>query len=144
MPESAIFDGKKGSQLGKVYGLCAQLDKLYKGQIDDLDEAIREKIHKIFMARWQYFHKDIMTAAYFFDAEHIHKAVLDETILTEVKEVLKKLTPEAHVGKVFAELAAFISAVNNSTNNLTDQVAFGPDGQKMPGHEWARIYLCDW
>jgi hypothetical protein len=85
-----------------------------------------------------------MTAAYFFDAEHIHKAVLDETILTEVKDVLKRLTPEAHVGKVFAELAAFISAVNNSTNDLTDQVAFGPDGQKMPGHEWARIYLCDW
>jgi hypothetical protein len=31
----------------------------------------RKKMHKIFMARWEYFHKDIMTAAYRPDVEFV-------------------------------------------------------------------------
>ena len=58
-----LTDGKTGATLGKVWGLCAELDALYRTQIDGLDKNIREKMHLLFRARWLYFHTNAFTAA---------------------------------------------------------------------------------
>ena len=36
-----LTDGKTGATLGKVWGLCAELDALYRTEIDGIDENIR-------------------------------------------------------------------------------------------------------
>eukprot|EP00967_Tisochrysis_lutea_P010922 scaffold12443_cov30-Tisochrysis_lutea.AAC.1 len=64
-----VTDGKGGATLSKLYGYMLQLDELYGNPIEGLAEPIRKKLHNLFMARWEYFHVPVMTAAYRFDPE---------------------------------------------------------------------------
>ena len=85
-----LCDGKHGATLGKVYYYMVKLDALYREEIAGLEEGTRKKMHKIFMARWEYFHKDIMTAAYRFDVEFVRFdfSTFEES---EVRAVLKRM-----------------------------------------------------
>ena len=59
--------------MGKVYGLCATLDALYRNDIDGMDGQIRERMHMLFWARWTYFHTEAFTLAKVLDSEYILK-----------------------------------------------------------------------
>ena len=90
-----LTDGKKGTTLGKVYGYMLVLDKLYSKPIDGIPERMREKMHKIFMARWNYFHTPLMTAAYILEPEYIRRTFSrDEKI--ELFKVMKSVANDAH------------------------------------------------
>jgi len=69
-----LTDGKRGATLqchvGKVYGMFCQLDQLYCNPIIGFPDDVRNKLHALFMARRDYFHKPVFTAAYIL--EHIY------------------------------------------------------------------------
>ena len=58
-----LVDGKKGAILGKVYALFAQLDKLFREKVTGMDTKTSERMHQLFLARWEYFHEPIFTCA---------------------------------------------------------------------------------
>jgi hypothetical protein len=64
-----LTDGKTGATLGHVFARMLALDVFYRNPIDGLDDSIRKKLHKIFLARWEYFHVPVMTAAYRFEPQ---------------------------------------------------------------------------
>ena len=85
-----VTDGKTGATLGKVYGLCVGLDALYRDEIDGIDDEIRERMHLLYTARWQYFHTDVFTAAKFLDSEYIKDEFTSDQ-RTEFDSVLRKM-----------------------------------------------------
>ena len=100
-----LTDGKSGATLGKIYGMFLQLDAAYSKEILGLDEDIRESIHKIFMARWEYFHTPIFTASYLLEPEFIH-AKASKKELGELYEVLQCMATDTHS---FIDMKALIA-----------------------------------
>ena len=47
--------------LGKVYGLFANLNQAYREDIVGIDKTTRERMDKLFLARWTYFHDPVFT-----------------------------------------------------------------------------------
>ncbi len=45
-------DGMKGDTVSLLYNLLLELDKYYSKPIKGLDEAMRKKMHNVFMRRW--------------------------------------------------------------------------------------------
>jgi hypothetical protein len=64
-----LTDGKTGATLGHVYAQMLKLDVMYRNPIEGLDDSVRKKLHAIFIARWEYFHVAVMTAAYRFEPQ---------------------------------------------------------------------------
>ena len=60
-------DGMKGVTVSLLYNLLLELDKYYSKPIQGLDEAIRKKMHNVFMSRWSAFHAPIHSAAFAMD-----------------------------------------------------------------------------
>jgi hypothetical protein len=139
-----LTDGKKGATLGKVYHWMCQLDAFFNSPIEGLPTAIREKVHRLFMARWAYFHEPIFTAAYMLDPEFIrveHSA--DEE--TALRGIFEDLATEEHTeGKLTAEYAQFLTAVTVESHSMTNTGAFGESARKLQGFEWAQAYLYPW
>eukprot|EP00967_Tisochrysis_lutea_P105050 scaffold159826_cov27-Tisochrysis_lutea.AAC.1 len=78
-----------------MYGYMLQLDYFYGHPIEGLDERIRRKIHSIYMARWEYVHVDVMTAAYRFEPEFCRRDFsTDEE--KQVRAVLRQMSNEDH------------------------------------------------
>ena len=100
-----LTDGKSGATLGKIYGMFLQLDAAYSKEISGLDEDIRKSIHKIFMARWEYFHTPIFTASYLLEPEFIH-AKASKKELGELYEVLQCMATDTHS---FIDMKALIA-----------------------------------
>jgi hypothetical protein len=102
-----LTDGKKGARLGTVYAHMLNLDVLYREPITGLADRVRKKIHAIFMARWQYFHTPLMTAAYRFEPQYCRRD-FSSTELAEVRQVLNTMSTEAHPYRdMLAELAEY-------------------------------------
>ena len=56
-------DGMKGGTVALLYDLLLELDKYYSKPIKGLDEALRKKMHNVFMSRWSAFHAPLHSAA---------------------------------------------------------------------------------
>ena len=143
-----LTDGKTGATLGKVYGLCAELDALYRNDIDGMDDEIRQRMHMLFWARWTYFHTEAFTLAKVLDSEFIK----DELTIKEDEEFrdgLKKiaLTPN-YRGWTYTELlsqyADLTTALRTGSYDLNDTVAFSEKGCSMASFECARTFFYKW
>jgi hypothetical protein len=63
-------DGMKGGTVALLYNLLLELDIYYSKPITKgLDEAMRKKIHNVFMSRWSAFHAPIHSAAFAMDKQ---------------------------------------------------------------------------
>ena len=142
-----LTDGKTGATLGKVWGLCAELDALYRTEIDGIDENIREMMHLLFRARWLYFHTNAFTAAKILDSEYI-KDDLTEEDEDEFREALKKIakTPGCKWdhNELLAQWMAMRTAVATQAHGFNVEEAFSPSACLMAPFEWARAYLYKW
>lgn len=136
-----LTDGKSGATLGKVYGLCSQMDELYREPIAGLDDGIRERLHMLFMARWAYFHTPVFTAAHFLEPEYIHvKPTAKEK--AELHTVFKAMATTQHTfSALVADYAQLETAVCTNSNGMDDELAFSARAKKMPSFEWGRTYL---
>lgn len=139
-----LTDGKKGARLGTVYAKMLNLDVMYREPIAGLAERVRKKIHAIFMARWQYFHTPLMTAAYRFEPQYCRRD-FDAAQLAEVRLVLKTMSTEAHpYPDLLAEFAEYEEALSVGSHDLTRALAFSERAQRMPAHQWAKVYMGPW
>ena len=142
-----LTDGKTGATLGKVYHMMSELSVAFEKPIEGMDEAVREKMWALFMARWTYFHKPVFTAAYFLDAEFL---VGDgsEAEEREFREVLKAVASAEHCPYSYVEMvtqwAALQTATNVKSHGLHEDEAFSTTAKKMPCFEWARTFLYNW
>lgn len=138
-----MTDTKRGATLGKVYGYMLQLDAHYNTELDGLDEDVRRKLHTLFMARWEYFHVPIMTAAYRFEPEFMRRK-FSKHELDEVKVVLKQMAaPEHTYPQLLCDLADFEDALATGSHDLNNAVAFSEKAKSMASYKWAKIYLTD-
>jgi hypothetical protein len=62
-------DGMKGGTVTLLYNLLLKLDEYYSKLIKGLDEAMRKKMHNVFMSRWSVFHDPIHSAAFATDKQ---------------------------------------------------------------------------
>ena len=138
-----LTDGKKGTTLGKVYGYMLVLDKLYSKPIDGIPERMREKMHKIFMARWAYFHTPLMTAAYILEPEYIRRTFSrDEKI--ELFRVMASFANDAHtLADLKKEYAQMKHQVDKLLNNFGDDTPW-EHVYGMTVLEWNSTYLFQW
>ena len=70
----------------------------YNNPIEGLNERIRKKLLALFMARWQYYHVPMFTAAYRFTPKYMRAYIDnrergDKTEEKETKEFFKKFFP---------------------------------------------------
>ena len=129
-----LTDGKTGATLGKVYGLCAELDALYRNDIDGMDGQIRERMHMLFWARWTYFHTEAFTLAKVLDSEFIK----DELTIKENEEFragLMKIAQTPNCRWTYLQLlkdyADLTTALRTGSYDLNDTVAFSEKGCSM-------------
>jgi hypothetical protein len=139
-----LTDSKTGATLSKLYGYMIQIDVFYRKEIPGLEDNIRKKMHALFMARWEYFHVPMMTAAFRFDPEFSRRE-FDNNEVQEVRAVLRKMATREHtVAAINADLPDFEDALSMGTDDLTDEVAFSESARAMSPYKWARIYLTKW
>jgi hypothetical protein len=62
-----------------LYNLLFKLDEYYSKAIKDLDEAMRKKMHNVFMSRWSVFHTPIHSVAFAMDKQFCRRE-MDEGI----------------------------------------------------------------
>eukprot|EP00967_Tisochrysis_lutea_P159346 scaffold330007_cov68-Tisochrysis_lutea.AAC.1 len=116
-----VTDAKLGANLGKVYGYMLQLDVSFREPIDGMSERMRKKLHAIFMARWEYFHVPVMTAAFRFEPEFCRRD-FDADEMQDVKEVLKRMATPAHsYPALLAQLADFEEALSSGAHDLNEE-----------------------
>jgi len=122
-----------------------QLDVHLRNPIRGLEcNIIRHKMHEIFMARWEYMHRPVMTAAYRLDPEFARRK-FSRTEQEEVKAVLKQMSTEEHpYPDMLGELADFEEALGAGLHDLDDSVAFSPRARAMAPYKWAKVYLSSW
>ena len=139
-----LTDGKKGANLGKVYGLMCQLDRFYDKPIQGLDDGIREKMHKLFMARWAYFHEDVFTAAYMLDPEFLtveHTSEEEQALRNVFKQMATDEHPES---KLLAEYTQLVTAVTVESHQMDNDHSFSASARKLQVFQWAQAYLHHW
>lgn len=144
-----ITDTKAGSSLGKVYACMLQLDKYFREPIsglDDVDENsdFRPRLHDIFMARWEYFHVPIMTAAYRFEPEYCRRKFSREE-QADVRAIFTKMATREHtLPDVLSDYAEYEDALSMGTDMLNNDVAFSVKAKQMAPYRWAKTYLAKW
>ena len=77
--------------LSKVYYSCCCVDKLLRVEKAKGSE-LAAKMHKIFLSRWDRWHRPVHTAAYAFDPAYVSHKLSDDEV-EEVQSVLKRLYP---------------------------------------------------
>eukprot|EP00967_Tisochrysis_lutea_P108623 scaffold168360_cov22-Tisochrysis_lutea.AAC.1 len=92
-----LTDGKLGANLAKIYGYLLQIDEHFREPINGLDDRVRQKMHVLFMARWEYLylHSPVMTAAYCLEPEFCRRQLSSDE-MKETKAVLKQMATEEH------------------------------------------------
>jgi len=139
-----LCDGKLGANLGKVYGYMLQIDTHLRTGIAALDARKRHKIHELLMARWEYFHAPVMTAAYCLEPEYCRRKFSSQE-LKELKACLKQMATRDHsYPDILADLADFQEACTSGLFDLTDDVAFSNRAKTMASYKWANVYLSHW
>ena len=106
-----------------MYEQLLKLDELFGdgGGVDGLDEDIRKKLHKIFMARWDYFHKPIFTAAYYLDPKNIHQK-LSSSANADLNTVFRQMATEEHdIGSIMADYGMMKTALQADTHGMDER-----------------------
>eukprot|EP00967_Tisochrysis_lutea_P106695 scaffold163838_cov37-Tisochrysis_lutea.AAC.1 len=139
-----MLDGKDGATLGKIYGYTLQVDAFYKAPIKGLHDRLRKKIHTLFMARWEYFHVPVMTAAYRFEPEYCRRDFTPAET-KEVRAVLRQMSNSEHpYTALLSDLADYEEALACQSYDLSEEYAFSENARKMTSYKWAKVYLAPW
>ena len=101
-------DGMKGGTVALLYNLPLKLDEYYSKPINGLDEAMRKKMHNVFMSRWSVFHAPIHSAAFATDKQN-NKGIKKD--LWSVMENFSKVPGGKDFRKMKAQYAMFVDTV---------------------------------
>jgi hypothetical protein len=88
-------DGMKGNTVSLLYNLLLELDKYYFKPMKGLDEAIRKKMHNVFMSRWSAF-------AFAMDKQFCRRQ-MDHRVKTDIWSVMEDFS-KAPGGQDFSNL----------------------------------------
>jgi hypothetical protein len=70
-----------------LYSLLLELDRYFSKPIKGLDEAIRTKVHKVFMSRWSAFHAPVHSAAFAMDRQFCRR-YMDDGVKKDIWSVM--------------------------------------------------------
>jgi hypothetical protein len=119
-----------------------ELDMHLREEIDGLDDDIREKIHAMFMARWEYFHVPAMTAPYRFEPEFCRRS-FDTSEKLEVTKALKQMATKEHpYAAIVTQLADYAEALSVGSHDLTEEIAFSPTAKKLASYKWVDTFMA--
>ena len=108
-------DGMKGDTVTLLYNLLLELDIYYSKPIKGLDEAMRKKMHNVFMSRWSAFHAPIHSAAFAMDKQFCRRE-MDHGVKTDIWSVMEDFS-KAPGGQDFSKLksqyALFVDALGS-------------------------------
>ena len=85
-------DGMKGGTVALLYDLLLELDKYYSKPIKGLDEALRKKMHNVFMSRWSGFHAPIHSAAFAMDKQFCRREMVSKQVFQYVYHMRLRIT----------------------------------------------------
>ncbi len=81
-------DGMKGGTVSLLYDLLLELDKYYSKPIKGLDEALRKKMHNVFMNRWSVFHSPIHSTDFVMDKQFCRRE-MDHGVKTDIWSMME-------------------------------------------------------
>mmetsp|Transcript_12446 Transcript_12446/g.35900 ORF Transcript_12446/g.35900 Transcript_12446/m.35900 type:complete len:173 (+) Transcript_12446:816-1334(+) len=117
---------------------------LRTGTIPGLDAQKRHKVHELFMARWEYFHVLVMTAAYCLEPEFCRRK-FSSNEQKELRMCFRQMATREHpYPDILAEYSDFQEACISGFHDLNDEVAFSNRARVMASYKWANIYLASW
>ena len=121
-----------------MYGWCANIAANYLEAIPGVTEEEAERIHRLFNARWLYFHTTVFTAAMFLDSEFINDkhTKKEEDEFREVLELLAA-TPDCPFteDEMVTEWSYMKTALLTKSSGLNDKAAFTVRACKMAPFE---------
>ena len=82
------YDGMKRGTVALLYSLLLELDIYYSKPIEGLDEAMRKKMHNVFMSRWSTFHAPIHSAAFAMDKQFCRRE-MDHGVKKDIWSVME-------------------------------------------------------
>ena len=98
-----------------LYNLLLELDIYYSKPIEGLDEAIRKKMHNVFMSRWSALYAPIHSAAFAMDKQFCRRE-MDHGVKTDIWSVMQDFS-KAPGGQDFSKLksqyALFVDALGS-------------------------------
>ena len=81
-------DGMKGGTVALFYNLLLELDIYYSKPIEGLDEAMRKKMHNVFMSRCSALHAPIHSAAFEMDKQFCRRD-MDHGVKKDIRSVME-------------------------------------------------------
>eukprot|EP00962_Isochrysis_galbana_P031988 scaffold10470_cov124-Isochrysis_galbana.AAC.3 len=89
-----------------------------------------------------------MTAAYRFEPQYCRRE-FDASEVGEVRQVLRSMATKEHAyANMLAELAEYEEAARSARNGEPrydhKALAFSERAQRMPGYQWAKVYMAAW
>ena len=75
-----------------LYNLLLELDIYYSKPIKGLDEAMRKKMHNVFMSRWSAFHALIHSAAFAMDKQFCRREMGSKQVFQYVYHMRLRIT----------------------------------------------------
>jgi hypothetical protein len=103
----------KGGTMALLYNLLLKVDEYYSKPIKELYEAMRKKMHNVFMSRWSAFHAPIHSTAFAMDKQFCRRE-MDEGIKKDIWSVMEdfsKAPGGQNFSKMKAQYAMFVDAV---------------------------------
>ena len=95
-----------------LYNLLLKLDEYYSKPINGLDEAMRKKVHNVFMSRWSDFHGPIHSSAFAMDKQFCRRE-MDEGIKKDIwSEEFSKAPGGKDFSKMKTQYSMFVDALN--------------------------------
>ena len=93
------------------------------------------------MARWEYFHKPVFTAAYYLDPRFVsHELNFDDA--AETNKVFEQIATEEHcLGDIMIDYGKLRTAIAAKSYGMTLKCAFSQHATEQSGWQWAQTFL---
>ena len=108
-------DGMKGGTVALLYNLPLKLDEYYSKPIKGLDEAMRKKMHNVFMSRWSAFHAPIHSAAFAMDKQFCRRE-MDHGVKEDIWSVMEDFSKDPggqDLTKLKSQYSMFVDALGS-------------------------------
>ena len=131
----------EGFTIGQLFALSLRIDVMLREQKLNLEPEIQRRLHSLFMARWDYYHRDIMSASRIL---HHHTARLhfEQTDIEELENVLHKVaTPEHTYLDIRAEYEKFREDIDNPSSRICKNYAFSEQGLRYSAPDWVDMFM---
>ena len=98
-----------------LYNLLLELDIYYSKPIKGLDEALRKKMHNVFMSRWSVFHDPIHLDAFAMDKQFCRRE-MDHGVKKDIWSVMEdfsKAPGGQDLTKLKSQYSMFVDALDS-------------------------------